>query len=73
MTFQAAEVPALIRSSYNQFFDRLILTVWSTPNYCYRCGTVGGILELDDNLRQEHKVFALPPTVGLSFGDKDLR
>lgn len=39
------------------FADKSLVTVWSAPNYCYRCGNVASILCFDDNLEREIKYF----------------
>ena len=37
------------------------MTLWSAPNYCYRCGNVAAILELDENLNKNYNVFEEAP------------
>lgn len=42
-------------------FDKTLVTVWSAPNYCYRCGNVAAILEFDENLIKNYKIFEAAP------------
>lgn len=62
-----ARAHQLAMEGYKLMFDNLIVTVWSAPNYCYRCGNVASILELDEYLGQEYKVFSHAPSVSALF------
>ncbi|MGH0160193.1 UNVERIFIED_CONTAM: hypothetical protein FKN15_038966 [Acipenser sinensis] len=42
------EVP---HEGYNWCHDRNVVTIFSAPNYCYRCGNQAAIMELDDTLK----------------------
>lgn len=42
-------------------FDNHLVTVWSAPNYCYRCGNIAAVLEFTDAKNREAKLFSAVP------------
>jgi len=38
-----------------------LVTVWSAPNYCYRCGNVASILDVDEQQRRKFRIFREVP------------
>eukprot|EP00461_Guttulinopsis_vulgaris_P002345 UN02346 len=44
-----------------KFRDKNLLTVWSAPNYVYRCNNVAAVLALNEHLDRELKLFKNVP------------
>lgn len=43
------------------FDDKSVVTVWSAPNYCYRCGNVASIMNLGEDLNPRFAIFSAVP------------
>lgn len=58
----------LVQEGYKYMFpEQSLVTVWSAPNYCYRCGNVAAILSFNDQLEREFKLFREVPESSDSF------
>jgi serine/threonine-protein phosphatase PPG1 len=51
----------LCMEGYSSLFEKHLSTVWSAPNYCYRCGNVAAIMEVDVNMKRSFKIFEAAP------------
>ncbi|KAK8800570.1 hypothetical protein WA158_006888 [Blastocystis sp. Blastoise] len=51
----------LVMEGYRWMFDKSLCTVWSAPNYCYRCGNKASILVLDEQNQQKFIIFEAMP------------
>lgn len=51
----------LVHEGIKYMFDEKLVTVWSAPNYCYRCGNVASILNFKSSTERDVKIFEAVP------------
>lgn len=46
---KVARAHQLVMDGYSKQHKQQIITLFSAPNYCYKCGNQAAIMEIDDN------------------------
>ncbi|KXS13692.1 serine/threonine-protein phosphatase 2A catalytic subunit beta isoform [Gonapodya prolifera JEL478] len=54
----------LVMEGYQWAHDRQVVTIFSAPNYCYRCGNQAAIMELDERMKYTFLQFDPAPRRG---------
>ena len=60
-----ARAHQLVMDGYHWTHDGLVVTIFSAPNYCYRCGNLAAIMEIDEHMDYKLLQFEhIPPPKG---------
>jgi hypothetical protein len=46
---------------YSWTHDRQVVTLFSAPNYCYRCGNLAAVMEIDEHMKYTFLTFEASP------------
>jgi serine/threonine-protein phosphatase 6 catalytic subunit len=68
-----ARAHQLVQEGYQFWFKgRNLVTVWSAPNYCYRCNNLASIMQVRENCETEFKTFKTVPESAKSVHFKNV-
>lgn len=57
-----ARAHQLVMEGFKYHFpEKDVVTVWSAPNYCYRCGNVASVMKVEEDLEPTFKIFSAVP------------
>ena len=59
-----ARAHQLIAEGYKITHDGNLVTIFSAPNYCYKCGNLAAIMEVDSNMNPKYYTFDSAPRKG---------
>ena len=59
-----ARAHQLVMEGYQETHEKNCVTLFSAPNYCYRCGNQAAILEVDEHMNQNYLQFDPAPRRG---------
>uniref|UniRef100_A0A7I4YCC7 Serine/threonine-protein phosphatase n=1 Tax=Haemonchus contortus TaxID=6289 RepID=A0A7I4YCC7_HAECO len=60
----------LVDEGFRYLFNEKLCTVWSAPNYCYRCGNVAAVLSIAEDGSKDVKYFTAVPQDRREIPDK---
>ena len=60
----------LCQEGYQVLYDDRLSTVWSAPNYCYRCGNLASVLEVSDTGERYFNIFDAAPENDIHRGEQ---
>lgn len=56
-----ARAHQLVTNGFSWSHDKSVITIFSAPNYCYRCANEAGMMELDENMNRSFLSFDPAP------------